>query len=107
MSKSAPKLIKRTDDNSIHAEWQDGFSATISLQKFRDNCPCALCEAKSKEKTEDAIFQFNIINPNQYELKSLKTVGNYAVQAVWGDGHDTGIYVWEYLRKIFEEDLNN
>ena len=35
-----------------------------------------------------------------YELKRLVTIGQYAVQAYWGDGHDTGIYSWEYLKML-------
>lgn len=31
------------------------------------------------------------------EIRSLEPVGAYAVQPVFSDGHDTGIYAWEYL----------
>jgi DUF971 family protein len=31
------------------------------------------------------------------ELTSLEPVGNYAVQPTFSDGHDTGIYSWDYL----------
>jgi len=31
------------------------------------------------------------------ELVALEPVGNYAVQPRFSDGHDTGIYSWEYL----------
>jgi DUF971 family protein len=105
MTYTAPLKLKRTEDNKLQAEWKDGFSAIVTLNKFRDNCPCALCYAERKEKKPDTVFRFNVINKNQYELKELKIVGNYAVQAVWGDGHDTGFYDWEYLRKLFEERL--
>ncbi|WP_374686014.1 gamma-butyrobetaine hydroxylase-like domain-containing protein [Promineifilum sp.] len=27
----------------------------------------------------------------------MNPVGSYAVQLVWNDGHDSGIYGWEYL----------
>ena len=30
----------------------------------------------------------------------MSAVGNYAVQPSWDDGHNTGIYTWEYLRLI-------
>ncbi len=41
--------------------------------------------------------------PGMNELVSLKPVGNYAIQASWKDGHDSGIYTWEHLRRIFEQ----
>jgi DUF971 family protein len=31
------------------------------------------------------------------ELTALEPVGNYAVQPTFSDGHDTGIYSWDYL----------
>ncbi len=32
--------------------------------------------------------------------EGLELIGNYAVRVVFSDGHDTGIYSWEYLRQI-------
>ena len=31
------------------------------------------------------------------EIVSLEPVGNYAVKPTFSDGHDTGIYSWDYL----------
>lgn len=33
----------------------------------------------------------------EVELLGLEPVGNYAVQPSFSDGHDTGIYSWDYL----------
>lgn len=41
--------------------------------------------------------------PGMNELEALVPVGNYAVQASWKDGHDSGIYTWDMIRTIFEE----
>jgi DUF971 family protein len=41
-----------------------------------------------------------------YKIKSIDTVGDYAIQIIWKDGHNTGIYSWEYL-KILEAGENN
>jgi DUF971 family protein len=35
-------------------------------------------------------------------IKALNPVGAYAVQIVWSDGHDTGIYSFESLRQACE-----
>ena len=34
------------------------------------------------------------------EITSLEAVGNYAVQPKFSDGHDTGIYSWDYLYEL-------
>ncbi|HYX20539.1 MAG TPA: DUF971 domain-containing protein, partial [Thermoanaerobaculia bacterium] len=36
------------------------------------------------------------------EIRSLDPVGSYAVQPVFSDGHSTGIYSWEYLYELGE-----
>jgi len=41
--------------------------------------------------------------PGMNELRALTPIGNYAIQATWGDGHDTGLYTWDQLRTLFEQ----
>jgi DUF971 family protein len=36
------------------------------------------------------------------EIRSLEAVGSYAVQPLFSDGHGTGIYSWEYLYELGE-----
>ena len=36
------------------------------------------------------------------EIRALDPVGSYAVQPVFSDGHATGIYSWEYLYELGE-----
>jgi DUF971 family protein len=45
-------------------------------------------------------------NPEQrlsaaaFELKRIVRVGGYAIQPVWADGHNTGIFSFEYLKRV-------
>ena len=34
------------------------------------------------------------------QLERVDSVGNYAIQLAWKDGHSFGIYTWEYLREL-------
>jgi DUF971 family protein len=36
------------------------------------------------------------------DIRSLEAVGSYAVQPVFSDGHSTGIYSWDYLYELGE-----
>lgn len=38
----------------------------------------------------------------EVEIRSLEPVGSYAVQPLFSDGHSTGIYSWEYLYELGE-----
>ena len=40
-------------------------------------------------------------------IEKFVNVGNYALRLHFSDGHTTGIYSWEYLRKIDSENLSN
>jgi DUF971 family protein len=44
---------------------------------------------------------------NSFELASFEIVGGYAVQPRWRDGHGTGIYSFQYLRRLAEAHISN
>ena len=97
------KSIARPNPYTLKFEWRDGYSAVIKLDTFRKECPCALCKGETIGGKTIPPQMFQMLQPGQNILKSLTAVGNYAVNAVWGDGHDTGIYDWEYIRGICEK----
>ncbi len=42
-----------------------------------------------------------------YIVKNIETVGEYAIQITWKDGHNTGIYSWDYLNQLEMGQDNN
>jgi DUF971 family protein len=50
-------------------------------------------------------------NPEQkltaaaFELVRFVSVGGYAIQPVWADGHATGIFSFDYLKRVAGENL--
>jgi DUF971 family protein len=40
------------------------------------------------------------LNPRSFKLQRIDHVGTYALQPVWGDGHATGLYTFDYLKAI-------
>ena len=42
------------------------------------------------------------LSPAAFRLVRLESVGTYAVQPGWADGHATGIYSFDYLRRAAE-----
>ncbi len=100
----APKSISKPGALLIKCEWSDGFQSVITLEKLREECPCAHCTTnKEKSAKKFAIPLMKTFDNGMNELKALKPVGNYAIKPEWSDGHDDGIYDWEYLRKVFEK----
>ncbi|MBI1807726.1 MAG: DUF971 domain-containing protein [Ignavibacteria bacterium] len=97
-----PRKIKKTSLTEVRIEWDDGHKGLHTLQTLRQYCPCASC--KMEIEANERSVMLPILKPGQYELRSIDTVGNYAVQLTWVDGHRTGIYTFDYLRQLCECD---
>ena len=39
----------------------------------------------------------------QVAITGIEPVGNYGIRLTFDDGHDTGIYAWEYLKDLAEQ----
>jgi DUF971 family protein len=102
-AEARPVEITRPAEGELRIRWSDGHITRFSLQFFREACPCAGCKGETGLLgVHYAPLALPIVTPGKYELKALSPIGNYAVAAVWGDGHDTGIYSWKYLREMDE-----
>ncbi|ACF12693.1 conserved hypothetical protein [Chloroherpeton thalassium ATCC 35110] len=92
--------LKKSGEQDLTLFWNDGVETKISFQRLRDECPCAECKGETVlfESTEPK--KKSPETPGIYELRQVEVVGNYSIQPIWGDGHNSGLYSWEYLRKI-------
>ena len=87
------------DELAIH--WNDGTESYLDLQFLRRACPCAACGG------EPDVLGNIMSRPggmsysdNSFELAGFEIVGDYAIQPRWRDGHGTGIYSFQYLRRL-------
>jgi DUF971 family protein len=88
--------------NELAIKWDDGREDFIALDYLRRACPCAGCKGEmdilgNVHKNPEKPFA-----ANSFELVRLDRVGGYAIQPVWADRHNTGIYSFEYLRRLAE-----
>jgi len=85
--------------NELAVRWSDGVESYLELPSLRRACPCAVCGGEP-----DVLG--NIARPNvsynaqSFELEGWEIIGGYAIQPKWGDGHRTGIYSFQYLRRL-------
>ena len=85
---------------TFHLKFSDGFEADVSVQQLRDNCPCASCKGEEVLLRKYEPLDRLPIPDTGYELEKASPVGNYALQLRWKDGHDTGIYTWDLMKRI-------
>ena len=99
-------FMQPTDIQSIGDElaikWDDGSESFIRLETLRRACPCAGCKGEvdvmgNLHKNPD-----QPLAPAAFQLVRLVPVGGYGMQPVWADGHDSGLYAFDYLRRIAE-----
>ncbi|MBI2358032.1 MAG: DUF971 domain-containing protein [Deltaproteobacteria bacterium] len=81
-----------TQKGIVRVTWDDGHMGDYPREYLRGYCPCALCQG------HEGGIKF-IAGPTA-ELAEISAVGNYAVQFRWKDGHETGIYTFDYLRAL-------
>lgn len=95
-----PKTIKLKDKSSLEIIWEDESISTIALKYLRDECPCATCKGETVLLKTYRPPASKMITPEMFLIKNIETVGEYAIQITWKDGHNTGIYTYEYLMEL-------
>jgi DUF971 family protein len=96
-----PLTIQKIGDELAIA-WDDGRESFLRLDFLRDRCPCAACKGEP-DVMGNVIRPARTSNPGRTDLLEIEYVGGYAIQPKWGDGHRTGIYSWQYLRRLADE----
>ncbi len=81
-------------------KWEDGSESFIPLEKLRRCCPCAGCKGEVDVMGNVYKNPERPLSPAAFRLVRVETVGTYAVQPVWADGHAAGIYSFEYLKRV-------
>ena len=99
-----PEHIAISKSKGIKIDWKDSHRSEYSLAYLRDECPCASCTGAHGTEPQKSNYAAPL-NPFQMykpALKMLKVdpVGHYAIHIDWSDGHSTGIYSFDHLRKI-------
>ena len=95
-----PVKITLTPEKKLSITWDDGRECLYPLTLLRRKCPCAACTTDYESKGPGYIPLFT---KDASTLKKIDPLGYYALQFTWADGHNTGIYRYEYLREICEQ----
>ena len=75
----------------LEVSFSDGASFRIPFELMRIYSPSA--EVQGHGPGQEVLQT----GKRDVELKALEPVGNYALQPTFSDGHDTGIFSWDYL----------
>ena len=108
MNAPEPEHIAISKSKGIKIDWKDGHHSEYALGYLRDECPCATCtgahgtapQRSNYSKAEPAASSpFKMYQP-ALKMLNVEQVGAYAIRIDWSDGHGSGIYSFDYLRRI-------
>ena len=96
--------VNLTTGTGVDIEWKDGHRSHYPFPYLRDACPCALCDdergkagrqpGEGPKLAPGALPMFK----ETAKATSAEAVGKYAIKFHWNDGHELGIYSWQFLR---------
>ncbi|MEM9254224.1 MAG: DUF971 domain-containing protein [Pseudomonadota bacterium] len=92
---TAVKLHKQSRD--LELDYTDGERYTLPCEYLRVYSPSAEVTGHGAGQEVLQIGKLNV------GISHIKPVGNYALQLVFDDGHDTGLYSWQYLYQLCVE----
>jgi DUF971 family protein len=101
---SAPTLTGielHRQSRKLDLHYDNGEQYSLSCEYLRVHSPSA--EVRGHGPGQETL-QAGKIN---VAVTDIKPVGNYAVQLVFSDGHDTGLYSWEYLYELCKKQKEN
>jgi len=91
-----PTAITPFPNGEIGVAWDDGHESYYGSYDLRCACPCAGCV---DEITGEKILKRESV-PRDVRPTGIHPVGHYGIAIRWSDGHDTGIYRFDVLRRL-------
>lgn len=91
-----PRQIIEESNSEISINWSDEAETKYNAADLRRACPCAGC---INEWTGEKMLKPENVR-DELSFSSISIVGRYALNFHFSDGHDTGIYSFDYLRKL-------
>ncbi|MBE65607.1 MAG: 1-(5-phosphoribosyl)-5-((5-phosphoribosylamino)methylideneamino)imidazole-4-carboxamide isomerase [Gammaproteobacteria bacterium] len=94
LNKTPTEVKLRRQSNTLELSYSDGSQLEFSSEFLRVHSPSA--EVRGHGKGQEVLQT----GKRLVKLKNVEPVGNYAVKLEFDDGHNTGIFSWDYLISI-------
>ncbi|MEO6924845.1 MAG: DUF971 domain-containing protein [Bryocella sp.] len=98
--------VDKTGGTGMEIDWRDGAHSSWTFPWLRAACPCATCHearmaqnllpGETKPPPPSMLPMFHA----PARPTGVTPVGKYALRFHWNDGHETGLYSWDYLRNV-------
>ncbi len=92
-----PTLQVSEGKDELRITFEEGSPVALSAEMLRVMSPSAEVQGHSPDQ------RVTVGRKRDVRINDLRAVGNYAVKIVFSDGHDTGLYSWDYLQLLGRE----
>ena len=96
----------KVEQGSLVISWNDSTEQSIKITELRDRCPCANCRdrrsADSNESVGTSLPVLAIEQIQELKIDRMEPAGNYAYTIHFSDGHNNGLFTFEFLRSFAE-----
>ena len=97
----SPKHLDLARDRGLTVHWTDGTQSFYPIAYLRRMSPSAEARTLREQLAKNPLTVLpNTDGGEPLTATTAELVGNYAVRIRFSDGHNTGLYSWDYLRQI-------
>ena len=97
MSRPWPEELRFSrSDKALHVTFDDGKRYSIPFETLRVESPSAEVQGHGPGEKKIVTGKENVL------VTDAEPVGRYAVRLVFDDGHDSGLFTWDYLYALGE-----
>jgi DUF971 family protein len=87
-------ILVKDDGRRLEVIYDDGVTAVSPAERLRVNSPSAEVQGHGPGQRVEVKGKENV------RIVDIEPIGNYAIRLIFDDGHNTGIFTWEYLREL-------
>lgn len=96
-NQSPTDITLHSKSRMLDISFDDGVSYSLSCEFLRVNSPSA--EVRGHGPGQEVLQ----LNKEHVNITAIEPVGMYAIKLVFDDGHDSGLYSWQYLYELGED----
>jgi DUF971 family protein len=98
---AATELRLRTTSRVLQVTFADGEVFELPFEYLRVHSPSA--EVKGHGPGQEVL----VTGKAAVHIRAVEPIGQYAVKLVFDDGHDTGLFTWQYLYELGRDQAQN
>jgi DUF971 family protein len=88
------EIVLRRRENLLHITFDDGRTARLTAEYLRVESPSAEVQGHNPDQKQ------LVAGKREVGISAIEPTGNYAIRLIFSDGHETGIFSWDYLYRL-------